>query len=58
MVNGLKRTIRELRNTITAKESEMEQIRRDMATTNINQLMVELDVTRQECVRLRGMVEQ
>ena len=58
MVNGLKRTIRELRNNIQTKDNEIEQIRRDMATTNINQLVVELDMTRQECMRLRGMVEQ
>ena len=58
MINGLKRTIRELRNNLQTKDVEVDQMRREMATTNINQLMVELDMTRQECHRLRGICEQ
>ena len=58
IVNGLKRTIRELRSNIELKDLEIEQMKRNVNATRINQLVVELETFRQECVRLRGVCEQ
>ena len=57
IVNGLKRTIRELRSDLESKDVEIEQMKRNVNATRINQLVVELETFRQECVRLRGVCE-
>ena len=58
MYNSYKRTIREQSREIIKRDQELDNLRRNVKATQINQLQVENDNYRNECIRLREKLEQ
>ena len=58
MINSYKRTIREQSRELDKRDVEIEQIKRSVKMTQINQVLVENETYRKECIRLREALEQ
>ena len=53
LINSYKRTIREQSRELDKRDFEIDQIKRSVKMTQINQLLVESEAYRSECQRLR-----
>ena len=58
LINSYKRTIREQSRELDKRDVEIEQIKRSVKMTQINQVLVENETYRKECIRLRENLEQ
>ena len=57
LINSYKRTIREQSRELDKRDLEVEQIKRSVKMTQINQVLVENENYRKECIRLRERLE-
>ena len=55
---SLKKQIRELKYEVVHREEELEVLRKNMKITKSKEQEAELAMFRDECVRLRGLVEE
>ena len=58
LVINLKRKVRDLQTANGKKESEIEDLKRDIRSTRQQELEVEVKVYGEECVRLRHLLEE
>jgi len=54
---ALKRTVQDMKREIAGKDEEVASMRRNIKLTKLNQLSIELNTYKQECIRLRGIAE-
>ena len=53
LINNYKRTIREQTRELEKRDQEIEQVKRSVKMTQLNQVLVESETYRKECIRLR-----
>ena len=58
LVMSLKKQIRELKYEVVHREEELESLRKNMKISKAKELESELAMFRDECLRLRGLVEE
>ena len=58
LVSNLKTTIKELRNELRAKEEETQKAKKDIRTSRITELEIELRAYADECMRLKHHLEE
>jgi hypothetical protein len=58
LVAGLKRSIKDLRQSLEERDRECETHKRNIKLTQFNQMVTELNLYKQECVRLRDIAEK
>lgn len=56
MVN-LKRQVQDLKDTLYTKDNEIVDLKKEIKSTKIKELEIELKVYMQECLRLRNITE-
>jgi hypothetical protein len=58
LVSGLKQIIRDLRRDVAHRDSDIQQLRKDIKSTLISELQAENESYLGECIRLRGFLER
>ena len=58
MAINLKRKIKELSNSLSAKTNEVETLKRHIKSTKISEIEVEMKLYMDECIRLRSQLEE
>jgi hypothetical protein len=58
LVLSLKRANTDMRKEIESKDSQIEELKRNIKLTQFNTMAVELNTYKQECVRLRAVAEE
>lgn len=58
LVSNLKNTIKDLRSQLKAKEEESQKVKRDIRTSRIGEMEVELRAYADECTRLKHHLEE
>ena len=58
LVMSLKKQIRELKYEVSNRDEELDSLRKNMKITKSQELESELAMFREECLRLRGLVEE
>ncbi len=58
LIVNLKRQVQDLKDSIYVKDSDIADLKKEIKSTKIKELEIELKVYMQECLRLRGITDQ
>ena len=57
LIVNLKRQVQDLKDTLYTKDNEIVDLKKEIKSTKIKELEIELKVYMQECLRLRNITE-
>lgn len=58
LTNSLKRNVKDLKSQLHIKETECQQLKKNLKATKISEIEVEMKIYVDECTRLRHMLEE